>query len=144
MQVAGMRQLGVAAVALAALLGVAGTAWRRADALTVSSLETDKYTVCSLVSLIANPDSYHNRDVMVRGFLVVRFERNAIFLSEADHLHSVHKNGVWVDLGDKERELREASGRYVTLLGRYDASSNGHMNMYSGTISKVLKIVEDK
>lgn len=143
MQIALRRRVRVATLTLGAVLALLCLSSSQTAAITVSLLGSDDYTVCSLVSLIANPEKYHNKDVMVRGFLVVRFERNAIFLTEADHLHSVHKNAVWVDLGDNRRPLQEISGRYVTLLGRFDASSNGHMNLYSGTISKVLKIVED-
>jgi hypothetical protein len=37
---------------------------------------------------------------------------------------------------DKNKNL---SGQYVLLEGQFDAKSNGHMGMFSGTITKITR-----
>jgi hypothetical protein len=51
----------------------------------------------SLVQLLAHPDRYHGEKVQVQGYLHVRFEGTAIYLSREDAEYGITTNGFWVE-----------------------------------------------
>jgi hypothetical protein len=55
----------------------------------------------SLIQLLAHPDRYHGKKVQVQGFLHVRFEGTAIYLSREDAEHGITRNGFWVSFDPK-------------------------------------------
>ena len=47
----------------------------------------------SLVQMLAHPDRYHGEKVQIKGYLHVRFEGTAIYLSRADAEYGITYNG---------------------------------------------------
>jgi hypothetical protein len=99
----------------------------------------------SMVRLIATPEKFDRREVWVQGFFVCEFENWALYLS-GEHLTG--ENAFWVS-ATKPIWLRKRDGstqvgitgkpcemnrRYVTVLGRVDLSSHGHMGLFAGTL----------
>lgn len=96
----------------------------------------------SLTNLITTPEKYHNEKVMVTGYLNLEFEGNGIYLSEADYLNNIHKNGLWVSFGkDLEIEpLVSFNKKHVSIIGTFDMNDKGHFGLWSGAIIEISLI----
>jgi hypothetical protein len=94
--------------------------------------------VISIIELIARPELYHNRRVAVTGYLWLEFEGNAIYLSSDDQRYMITQNGLWVDFAPNVlRPGTRYSGRFVSIVGTFNATSYGHMGLWSGTIENI-------
>ena len=96
----------------------------------------------SIISLIANPDRYDGKKVLIRGFVVIEFEGDAIYLSETDYRQMLSKNAIAIDTGTRLADLKKMSGRYITLEGVFNASNLGHLGLFSGTIINITRIID--
>lgn len=94
----------------------------------------------SLLQLIANPSAWHDRRVRVIGYLNVEFEGNALYVHESDWTHGVSKNALWVDVsfGDMAK-YKSLHHRYVIMEGMFDATSYGHLGMFSGELTNITR-----
>jgi hypothetical protein len=108
-----------------------------------------------LVRLLANPEAYDGQRVAVSGFLHAKFEDSALYLTkdDADYLT---ENAIWVSYsstctfvplstsGKESGRATEANldGRYVELIGVFNANNNGHMGMFAGAIEQVRNASE--
>jgi hypothetical protein len=99
----------------------------------------------SLVNLIATPEKYDGKLVMVEGVCAIEFEGYALYLSNDDRKHRVGKNAVWAayyTLVNVDNPLTyKLDGRYVLVEGYFDAKSHGHMGIFSGSITNVTRIL---
>ena len=92
----------------------------------------------SIVQLIAAPEKYDGKVVMVMGFLRLEFEGDAIYLHEDDYRHAIHKNGLMVVTNPKiDMEADKLNLHYVVLEGTFDANNHGNMGLNSGTIRNI-------
>ena len=89
----------------------------------------------SLITVIANPDRYHNKVIVVGGFVRVQFEGNAVYTHKDDFTYSITKNGLWLNFGKaKAEDVRSIHQKYTLLKGRFIADDFGHMRLYSGSL----------
>ena len=100
----------------------------------------------SLVNLIATPDIYHEKIVRVIGVFRLRFEGNALFLSQDDYKHNIHKNSIWISpdlkaLKSDLSTLQQLNGQYVLIEGTFDKNKTEHMGLNSGSLQKVTRIM---
>ena len=109
----------------------------------------DEPPLISLVQLIANPQDYHGKEVIVMGYLNLMlegkipfpFEGNAIYLHEDDWKHAVAKNGLALEItSDFAKKQSWVDGKYVILRGRFNANNKGKGGHWSGTIENVSNI----
>ena len=112
----------------------------------------------SMINLIATPEKYHGKKVMVEGFLHVQFEDNVIYMHKDDGDYLMGKNGLWVSyakepslepLCEKQfaalaRKLTYFNGRYVLIRGTFNMERKGHMGATSGTIEEVTRVLEQR
>jgi hypothetical protein len=92
----------------------------------------------SIVQLIATPEKYDGKVVLVMGFLRLEFEGDAIYLHEDDYRHGISKNGLMVVRNAKIDGMADKLNlQYVVLGGTFDASNHGNMGLNSGTITNV-------
>ncbi len=92
----------------------------------------------SLVRLLATPMAFHGKFVRVEGFLRLRFEGNALFLTAEDRRLGLGKNAVWVDATNEMYERRKELTRGpVSIVARFDAEDLGHMNLFGGALEDV-------
>ena len=103
----------------------------------------------SIIDLIANPDKYHGRNVMIKGVVRLQFESNAIYLTKDCYNNRLSKNALWISLDEKTlktdlRKLRKYNGKYVLVEGVFDKTNKGHFGMYSGTIKNVYRFLPNR
>jgi hypothetical protein len=94
----------------------------------------------SVINLIARPSDHDGKKVRVIGFCVLAFEGKALYLSEMDFRASITKNALWLEtpLSPENQKLSE---KVLLVEGTFDATSLGHLGMYSGTIRDVGRLV---
>lgn len=92
----------------------------------------------SMVTLIANPDRFHNRLVCVEGFFHALPGDQALYLSHSDADYCITSNAIWVD-ADKLIQFGEGTslqnsyhGKLVSVIGKFNSSSNGHYDVFAG------------
>src|SRR5688572_1743850 len=84
---------------------------------------TDEGINVSIVELIANPERFQHKRVVVVGFLALQFEHSALYLHKEDFDSGITKNGIWLSLAP---EVFNASSNYsgsvVALDGTFEMS----------------------
>lgn len=98
---------------------------------TVSDTRVPDAELVSLVRLIATPERYDGKAVLVVGFLRLEFEGNGLYVHEEDYKRGITKNAVWVVRSAKVNRRADALNmHYVMLGGTFDASHHGHMDLF--------------
>lgn len=111
----------------------------------------------SIYQLLANPDKYHNRLIVISGFYRLGFELSALFASKDDADYFIGKNSLWITFNNKDLKLESPSskfnplrrderfdGKYVLIEGIFNKDACGHLGMSAGEIKNVSRIVELK
>jgi hypothetical protein len=92
----------------------------------------------SLIQLIANPEKFDGKTVVVEGVTNVEFEGNAIYLSKEHWKHSIPSFGIWLDLDPKlAKDRKWANGLYCVIKATFRAGDRGHMGLYMGSLTEV-------
>lgn len=108
----------------------------------VAPVWADEPINVSLVQLLATPDKFHGKFVRVIGYLHLEFEGNGLYLHREDYQSAIPKNGIWFEgTGETMKKPKDFSDRYVLVEGTFDAKSQGHLGMWSGTIAKVERVM---
>ena len=94
----------------------------------------------SIVSLIAHPEKYDGKHVIVTGFLALDFEGSAIYLHQDDYEHSIYKNGLWY--AGNMVKYRKFDKKYVNVEGTFDGKNKGHLGLWSGAIKDIKRMWE--
>lgn len=114
---------------------------------TVRSLP-NRWSRPSIVHVLAHGDQYDGKKIAIEGYLHVKFEGNAIYLSREDADYGIACNGFWVHFDKQAIPYEGIVGptqyhkKYVRLEGTYDNEMRGHMSAWSGTIKNVTRIRE--
>ena len=114
-----------------------GSAWQEAGTAS------DRPLPVSLIQLIATPDAFHGKYVMVHGFVRIEHEGSAVYLHRDDCEHMLTRNGLWLAASDSAPEgSKEAqvNNRYALLVGQFNAKSKGHRGLWSGSIEKIARM----
>jgi len=102
--------------------------------------QTPREILVSLIQLIANPTAFDQKRVLLKGYVVLDFESQHMYLSEADAKHTVTRNSVWLDVSDAIYARRaEFHQRYVLVEGTFDARRRGHLGLSSGEIGNIAR-----
>ncbi len=107
-------------------------------------------SIVSIVELLANPDKYDGKRVLVEGFFRNAFEDTGIYLNRESAEYGVSANAVWVDTSDtrigdeKEAKLRDGmyDGKYVAIEAYYNKSELGHLSAFQGELQHIVRIWE--
>jgi hypothetical protein len=94
----------------------------------------------SLIQLIATPDKFDGKRVMVVGVSEIEFEGNALYLHKEDRDLSLYKNALWLEVPkDKEALWKAHSSKYVLVVGTFRAGNLGHEDMFSGALEGIIR-----
>ena len=92
----------------------------------------------SLVKLIANPEKYDDKMILVDGFLRLEREGDVLYLHEEDYKYHLFKNGIWVVQNDLlMTKAGDLSNKYVTLVGTFGCRFKGHRSITSGSLNDI-------
>ncbi len=95
----------------------------------------------SLVQLIATPERFDGKHVRVVGYCWLEFEGNGLYLHRDDYLHGISRNGVWLNLTERQRLTPEKwRGKYVLVEGTFRAEDRGHMGMFAGSLDLLNRL----
>jgi hypothetical protein len=109
--------------------------------LLLASGVTQQEPTISLVALIANPERYDHKRVVVSGFMYLQREYNALYIGKADFQHGQFKNSVYLLVAnDMSERIYRLNGCYVIASGTFDAKNTGHLGLFSGalTVAQVM------
>jgi hypothetical protein len=133
--------IGIFALALSVIVGCQQNSTPSAQAIVPGCFGPSPEGPCefyhvSLVQLIANPQLYDGKRVLVGGYIHLEFEGNGLYINQDDFRFQMYANGVWIQLapGFKADSCQDS---YVTLRGTFLAGSRGHMGLWSGSIEDV-------
>jgi hypothetical protein len=93
----------------------------------------------NLLQLLANPEQYHGRNVVILGYCRLEFEGLAIYLHKEDYTYSLG-NMVWLEFSSLEEitpERRKIG--YCLVQGTYNAKNRGHLGMFFGAIENIKR-----
>ncbi len=80
----------------------------------------------SIVKLLANPEKYHNKLVVIKGFLHHRFEDSGIYLTKEHSQLNSHENALWVRYDENviveplkggRGDLKNMDRKFVMIVG---------------------------
>ena len=95
----------------------------------------------SMIQLIANPEKFDGKKVVLTGFLNLEFEGNALYLHRDDFVYGQMKNGLGLTLSERwAKSASRWSRHYVRVEGVFNAREAGHLGMYSGSIEHVAQV----
>ena len=99
----------------------------------------------SLVNLIATPEKYDGKAVMIEGVFRCEMESDCLYLTMDDYTNRISSNAVNLDLVDMDVsvdrwKLKNLSGHYVLIEGVFNYNDEGYITLYSGTIEKINRI----
>ncbi len=92
----------------------------------------------SIIQLIANPEKFDGKPVLVTGFVHVEFEGTGVYLNKEDYRHGIEKNGpaIGVEQGGKfVISKKKYASKYCSIAGTFRANPNGSSSLWSGSIS---------
>ena len=106
--------------------------------LSLTAYAQDVPERTSIIQLIATPEKFEGKFVVVTGYVNLEFEGNAIYLHRDDNENSLHRNGLWLDASScKRRSGEKFSSGYALVIGRFTAKRHGHMSLWSGELQDV-------
>ena len=95
----------------------------------------------SLVQLIASPEKFDGKSVIIEGVINFEFEGNALYMTKEHWKHSGYSFGIWLDADDRiARGWRWANGVYCVLKGTFKADDRGHMGLWMGSLTDISMI----
>jgi hypothetical protein len=98
----------------------------------------DAEAICyvSFVQLLAHPERFHGKQVQVIGYMSLREEDNALYLSNELAEHGASQDAFWLDItGEPDVETG-----WVVVRGRFNAERRGHLGVYAGTIEQIVRL----
>lgn len=101
-----------------------------------------QYEQVSLVALLADPERYDGRKVLVSGFVTLEFEGSGLHLDKNAYEAGLRRNALWLDPPKwlSAESARRLDRRYGDVAGTFDASEHGHMGAYTGALVQLRRI----
>lgn len=97
----------------------------------------------SILDLLARPDAYDGKFIRIDGFLHVKFEDCAVFMTKEHADYLMGKYGLWVSFKTGEFiKQKDYDCKYVLLEGVFNKSGHGHMQLFGGELREVSRVLE--
>lgn len=96
---------------------------------SVSGAASGATQVVSMLAVLADPARFHERSVVMIGYVDVGAERRALFPYREDADIGLIPNGIWL-----EPNGRNLNSGYAVVRGVIDAADRGHMGMFSAAL----------
>ena len=97
----------------------------------------------TMTAVIANPERFDGRVVLLEGFVRIQFEEFAIFASEDDHRRNRSQNGFWLELPRDPVWYTDLNGQHCWVRGRFSSRGSRRWGIWAGGIH-VSALVETR
>jgi len=102
----------------------------------IDSIHFSEYKYVSMINLIATPEKYQDKKVMVDGYINIEFEGTALYLHEEDYKNGITKNSISINFLDgffekNKINTQDYTQKHVIISGIF---KNNESCMYSGMI----------
>ncbi len=102
-------------------------------------LYADEPEQISIINLIATPEKYEGKLIMIFGYVKLEFEATSVYLTKSDMENYICKNGLWLN-GIGSDEWKKYDGQLCLIEGIFDSTMTGHMGACSGGIKNVSRL----
>ena len=89
----------------------------------------------SIFELLANSEKYRNKRIALGGYVIFKFEGNALYATKDHYIYGFAKGAIWLDINGinlgRHSEFREGYAYISAIFDRYDG---GHFRIFSGTL----------
>jgi len=92
----------------------------------------------TLLQLIASPQSFDGKRVLVFGYCRLEFEALAIYLNKEDYDYDLG-NSVWLDMPMDEITPEKQAIEYCLVDGTFNRANRGHFGMFQGAIEGITR-----
>ena len=83
--------------------------------------------VVPLVRVLALPEQFHGRTILVSGYLHLEFEGNCLYLDKNSFESGLSKNSIWVNYSSNVAHvIHDHNDKYVSLHGTFTTHPGGH------------------
>ena len=104
----------------------------------VPSNAIGKPSLVSMVQLLATPEKFDGKRIVVLGFLQIHQEADLLYLSKEDYDNVILGNTLWVDVTEEMGKRRETLGlKYVRLEGTFRAGNEMRNRVSVGGITDI-------
>ena len=97
----------------------------------------------SMINLISNPERYHKKEIMIKGYYTVQFEEHAIYFSEDGYKIGSSSNAILLDISKeflKTQNIEPPYRGYVVVKGFF-YNENYHGNdSFAGVLKNISSI----
>jgi hypothetical protein len=107
-----------------------------ASAPDVRSAGANEPQGVSLLQLIATPERYEGKRVLVEGFCHFAFEEHSLYLHREDSDLLNVANAVWLDTPGAHEALTET---FVRVEGVFTAKEHGHLGAWPGELQSITR-----
>jgi hypothetical protein len=95
----------------------------------------------SVVTLLAQPTAFDGKKVRDTGFVELRFEGNALYLSRELFEAGLSDYAIWLDVeGLRLSDPGRVRRRYVVIEGQFDAGNGGHLGAFPGALKTITRL----
>lgn len=95
-----------------------------------------KYRV-SLQQLLARPELFDGKRVVVQGFVHLEFEGRGLYPSEAAYKEHVDDAAVWFGEVLPSARVKDCQDRFVYAEGTFRARDHGHFGVWGAALSDI-------
>ena len=99
----------------------------------------------SMINLISNPERYHKKEIIIKGYYTVQFEEHAIYFSEDEYKTGSSSNAILLDINKeflKTQNIEPPYRGYVVVKGFF-YNENYHGNdSFAGVLKSISSIDE--
>ncbi len=92
----------------------------------------------SIFELLANSEKYHNKIIALGGYVIFKFEGNALYATKVHYIYGLAKDAIWLDVNGlnlgKHSDFREG---YAYISGVFDRNDGGHFRIFSGALKGI-------
>lgn len=108
-----------------------------------NAIFVEKPIEVSLISVITNPEKFHNRTIIISGYCTYEYEGTAIYLSKSDYENAFRKNAIFLYINKSVldiNKIEEPYKGYFTIEGVFNKDLKGSYNFFSGSIQTIINI----
>ena len=95
----------------------------------------------SMIELIANPEKFDGKRVIVSGFVHFEFEGNALYFHEEDYRAGLRQNGIALYVTpEQQKQYAVCELKSCFVVGTFHATLPQHFSLWSGHLTDITAI----